>query len=462
MISLTVLTLLVLGALLVHYLWVAERRWILGPESFFLALAAPTFFATMFAALEAGSPESPYVVFIGCGILSFIAGTGLARIYHRFSHSRELSDFIDRPWRNDLRGHRMALVIAVGLLAICVTALYFYLLGFYVPFEALATFLTSGKQEMMATYSQLRKQTSAVGTYLAPGYVSQFRNTLLPLVTILLYFRMRARPTLRGRVLFAFFLVSSLLATVGTGGRFALAFFGGSLLILGMSPLLKPLRFSRLQMAMAGLLVLGLLSGLTLMMGARGQDRLGIPVLWAPVQVVDRIFVAPAEERFEVYQQFLEGRAPQLGAATLTELRNILPGRPPMTLSNRLHQMLYGSPRGNVALDYWGIMWYDFRWFALPLVAIYGFLMHSFYVWMIRGTKRLSRVLILAFAGLIFGLATDLQVLVLRGFLTCLSLLVLLDLMDAFARASAVSTKKPARGQPIQGSELDRFASADS
>lgn len=413
----------------VHFLWVARGAPIFGPESFFLLLALGTYYAS---AAAAGPASVPYVLYLGAGVAAFLLGTMASKLVLRFDHRRELDRFVARPWSDDLRGSRLAAVVGLSLLSVAVTAAFFLLLGFYVPFEALRTLIASGPQEMMAVYKHYRGlSSSARGAYLGLGYVSQFKDCLLPLITILFYFRWRLRGDRASRWAFFVLLAVTAAAAMGTGGRFNLAFFGAGLVVIGLSPYMRPLRFSRREIVVVGVLVMTLLSGLTLMMGARGHQTLEVPVLWAPYQVVERVFVMPAEQRLEVYERFLVEQPPQWGRGALQELRNILPGRLPITLSNRLHELLFGSPYGNVTLDPFGSLWYDFHWLGVVGAFGVGFLLNAYYVWLLRGPKRLSRVVTGAYAGLVLGTSTDLQVLVLHGFVTCFLFLASLDLVES-------------------------------
>ncbi len=414
----------------IHFWWVAGRRLLIGPESFFLALSLATYAAS---AVVAGPAAQPYVLYIGFGISVFVFGTMASKMVFGFDHRRELSAFRDAPWQDDLQGRRRRVVLGIAAVAVAITCAYFLLLGYYVPWEALRTYLVEGPEAMRATYAGLRRGTSSAGPYLGLGYVSQFKDCLLPLVTILFFFHWLLGRRTSSRNLFIGLLVVTVLASVGTGSRYHLAFFGASFCLLGAAPYMRPLRFGRRQALMVLGILMGALSALTLMMGSRGMDTLEVPVLWAPVQVVERVFVSPAEQRLEVYERFLVDEPPQWGMGTVETLQQILPGRLPSTLSGRLHHLLFGSPHGNVSLDVWGALWYDFRWFGLLFAFGLGFAMNAFYVRMIRGPKRLVRVVTVAFAGLILGVATDLQVLVLHGFVTCFLFLASIRIVDALA-----------------------------
>lgn len=420
-----------------HHLAVARMRLIVGPESYFLAMATGTFFATAHSAIGSGSvPALLYANFMGAGVLAFVLGCVTCTVILRFDHRVELKEFIARPWRDDLVNVKRTATLAVGVVGVGVTAAYFYELGTYVPWEALEALLTAGPSAMIDTYSAARRDTR-VGTYLGLGYVIQFKDCLLPLVTLLLLVKMRMRAARGTGLWVGVFLLASLAAAVGTGSRFALASFGALVCVVGVAPYLKPFRFSRKEAVAVAVGALVLLSALTLMMGPRGQEVpfAGTP-LWAPYQVMERVFIGPAQERLLVFELFLADAAPQWGGAALETLQTALPGRRDYTLSNELHELLYGNPDGNVALDVWGILWYDWQWGGLVVVFIIGFLFHAFYVRVLRGPKKLIRVVSLTYAGFVLGLATDLQVLLLRGFGTLLIFLLLVEFLGMLPRPS--------------------------
>lgn len=421
MILTTTICCALLVGLLLHHLFVAQGQFILGPETFFLIMNTGAFLATMYAAGENDTISHPYVNFIGAGLISFILGSAASRFLLRFHHASDLNRFLSKPWVNDLNGLQFYVVLAIGALSLVVTVVYFYALGFFVPYNALQAGLSAGPDSMALTYRELRRSTAVAGTYLGVGYVAQFKDCLLPLITLVLYYRMKLRESFSSRLLFLLFLLSAVLATVGRGARFALAFFGAAFFIIGVSRLMTPLRFTRRQALFAGgAFFLGLVV-LTLMMGSRGQDlRIKQPFWWAPYQVLVRVFISPAHERLAVYDLYLQDEPPLWGDGALEELQTILPGRRAYTLSTDLHELLYGSRGGNVALGVWGNLWRDFQWWGIAFAFPIGFLFNSFYVVLLRGPKRFLRVVTLLYAGLILGLATDLQVLILRGFVTCI------------------------------------------
>ena len=431
-----VISLLVLTAIGLHYVVVAERRLIIGPETFFILLGTGTFAATQNAALQAGYLSHPYANFIGLGLLLFTLGTAVSRALLGFSHRQALSRFAAKPWADDSRGLDQQTALAIGWFALFVTVGYFYILGFFLPGEALRAFLEGGVSAMYAVYSDLRRATYATGVYLAPGYVYQFKNVILSLTTIVLYCRMRLRPSALSVTLFSLFLVSTILAATGAGRRYPLAFFAGAFAVIGVARYMRPLGLGGKRAAIIVLAALVGLSGLTLMMGNRGMVKLvDDSILWAPLNLLDRVVRAPAEERFLVYEIFLEDQDAQWGGGLSRQLEILLPGRAEYTLANELHEILYGSPTGNAGLDLWGSLWYDFHWYALCLLFLFGFFCNWYYVRLLRGPKRVLRVVTLSYAGLILAFSSDLTGLVNHGFLTCMLLLLLVGTMRNVGRS---------------------------
>ncbi len=419
----------VLAAIVLHHLCVAERRFIVGPESFFIILGTGTFAATLHAAVAAGYESHPYVNYIGFGLLLFILGTFTSRVLLGFSHRRALELFRGRPWEDDYGRLHSQVALAIGWLALAISAAYYWALGFFLPFEALRAFLSGGLQPMYDVYRELRRATYATGAYLAPGYVYQFKNVLLSVMTILLYYRMRMRPRASGIALFGLFATAAALAATGAGRRFPLAFLAAAFLLIGLARYMAPFRLRPGRAVALGLIALVVLSSMTLMMGSRGSQKIvDNELLWAPLQLFDRVVRAPAEERFLAFEIFLEDQEPLWGGGTLRQLAVLLPGRSDYTLSNELHEILYGSPTGNLGLDLWGSTWYDFHWYGLLVVFLFGLVCNAYYVWLLRGPKTLIRVVTLAYAGLLLGLATDLGALINTGFLTCLIFLACIGL----------------------------------
>lgn len=423
--SAVVVSIAVVAALIAHFFVTGGGRLIIGAETLFLGLAACTYHTTLETSMATASSEGMrYALFMGSGILCFVLGTITANGIARFDHRRELDAFVARPWLDDLRGVKRGYVIVVAVVAVAVTVAYFVSLGTFVPWGALRALLRGGPTAMMTAYAELRASTRA-GAYLGLGFVIQFKDVLLPLVAVLFFVQYRLRPRALPRYPYLLVLVAAMLGTVGTGSRFALAMLGVLFFLIGIAPYMAPARLTRRQGVAVALIVITLLSTLTLMMGARGRETPFRSFLWAPYLVFERVCAGPAGERLILFERFLAHQEPQLGAGTIDALRIALPGPSEYTLPNQLHEILYGNPNGNAGLDVWGGLWYDWQWGGLLFAFALGMLFHAGYVALLRGRKGLIRVVSLTYAAFILGLASDLQVLLLRGFATVLLFLLL-------------------------------------
>jgi len=432
------LAVVVLAALALHFVVTARRRLLIGAETLFLGMATCTYFATWARASGTGSAQGMrYAFFIGVGIVCFVLGTVAATTVARFDHRRELDAFVDRPWRDDLCGVKRTFAVLVGFVAVGVTIAYFVQVGVFVPVDALRALVESGPAAMMETYAALRASTR-VGDYLGLGYVMQFKDVLLPLVALLFLVQYRIGSAERSARWLALFLSVALVGAVGTGARFPLAMLGALVALIGIAPFMAPASLSLRQSMAFGGGILAFLSALTMMMGRRGQLAPVEGLLWAPYQVLERVCIGPAGERLLVFERFLFDKEPQLGAAAVDSLRIALPGASEYTLPNQLHELLYGNPSGNVGLDVWGALWYDWQWGGLLLAFGLGFVFHAMYVKILRGPKRVIRVVALTHAGFILGLATDLQVLLLRGFLSVLLFLVISEVLGSIGVRSTL------------------------
>ena len=129
-----------------------------------------------------------------------------------------------------------------------------------------------------------------------------------------------------------------------------------------------------------------------------------------------------------MYRRSPYAREPHWGGTLVRQLEVVLPGRPENPLPVQFHRLLYGSS-GNVGLDFFMTFWFDFRWLGLPLFVGLGYLYHSYYAWVLRGPKRLSRVVILLYAGLILGSNINILMVLIRGFLASLGLYGLLTIL---------------------------------
>ncbi len=193
---------------------------------------------------------------------------------------------------------------------------------------------------------ELRKAiTSGREGYLAPGYVKQFREVLLPAALVLLIPRTRRWGTLVVAGLGA----SGLGAALLSGQRFAVLVY---LFALGVGV------FLRVRVRRGARLVVLTLFGtggfaaflaVTVILGRADIDQgTGELIVTGMTNLIDRMVTTVPGENLNGYAVWSQW-APTHGASWMADLSSMLPGVQ-RGLSGELHQLLGGSEEGNAPL----------------------------------------------------------------------------------------------------------------
>ena len=242
------------------------------------------------------------------------------------------------------------------VISIAITALYYVNVGYLAFFESLRALAGSTDTDFAA----LRLESYAGSRYFFPGYVNQFKNALLPALTIAVLVsahHLRAR----GRVMTtALLLPIALLALLGTGQR------GAFVLALGVAvvaaSLIAPGSFRRNAFRI-GLLGLGLFFVTTIASGRattalRTAEGIGgqIGVLFD--QLAFRLLGSNQLSSVVGFRYVHETDVP-FASEWAASIIGLLPGLPGSDLSNRIFAMLYGSSRGTAPLSLWGSAYHN-------------------------------------------------------------------------------------------------------
>ncbi len=216
--------------------------------------------------------------------------------------------------------------------------------------------------------------------WLAPGYVKQLRDVLMPLAALLVLFSVR-----RSRVRFYALslvivpVVALLMISSGERGPVSLfllatiycAFLAVRLDIHRLGTMLLPAVF-------VGLVGFAAFTSLTASFTSREYGSTPVALILA-----DRVVTRAPEENVDGAAAWRNG-APFPGAGWLSELGSVLPGTQE-TLSNLIHEDLGGGARGNSVLGLWVDVYYNFGWlFSIPVAVILGLLIAFFNDWVIR------------------------------------------------------------------------------
>lgn len=242
------------------------------------------------------------------------------------------------------------------LASILVSVSYFVSIGYVAFFNSLAA-LSDGSY---GDISALRLDSYAGSRYFFPGYVNQFKNALLPaltIATIISLYRFKSRWRLAVSGCLASVTLVLLLGT-GQRGAFILA-----LALVAMSAHLVAPR--RLKNVMLPLTFVGIsLFFITTFASGRVAPQLhqaqGIQeqfgILWD--QLVFRVFGSNQASSIGGFR-YIYGMTIPFGSEWVQGLIGVLPGQIGSDLSNQIFAQLYGTSRGTAPLSLWGAAYHN-------------------------------------------------------------------------------------------------------
>jgi oligosaccharide repeat unit polymerase len=219
---------------------------------------------------------------------------------------------------------------------------------------------------------------SGEGGYMAPGYIKQFRDVLLPLFALLVVFSIRRT---RRRFLLTIGCIVPLVATlmISSGERApVLMFLIGTIYTALLS---VRMGINERRTILAPILFIALVGGaafsaLTSSFTNRGYEDASTSMILA-----DRVITRVPEENVLGVSVWEKG-APYPGAGWISELGSVLPWGKTQALSSQIHEELGGGPKGNSVLGMWVDVFYNFGWMlGVPVSLLLGVAMALFNHW---------------------------------------------------------------------------------
>ncbi|RGE19786.1 oligosaccharide repeat unit polymerase [Leucobacter sp. wl10] len=257
---------------------------------------------------------------------------------------------------------------ALLLLSIAVCVLYYSAIGYIAFFESLQSIEGGGDEDI----ADLRIQSYSGSRYLFPGYVNQFKNSLLPalvMVIIIAAFRFRAR----GRHLLTIALVPmTLVFLLGTGQR---APFVRALIFITITfYLIAPKKMKKYapRIVLAGLPLFFLTTVAT---GRAARELAEADGLFGTTQVLFeqllfRIFGSSQLGSVVGFRWAYSQNIPA-GSEWAQSILGLLPGQAGSDTANQIFALLYGSTRGTAPLSLWGSAYYNFGMGGSLLLAFF-------------------------------------------------------------------------------------------
>lgn len=240
-----------------------------------------------------------------------------------------------------------------------------------------------------ADIATARLDAYASSRYLFPGYVNQFKNALLPGLTVL-FATARWGESRTKRWVLVPLAVLSVFGLLGTGQRAPFVLF--ALVSLLYLYYYSGMRVSRrlVRLLLVAVFVV-LLATAALGRSASRWDPNGstLQKLGVAASEIAKRVVLDEQESSVAGFRYIYYQPIQYGAEWLQSALGVLPGHRGSDLSNRIYATLFGSPRGTAPPSVWGSTYHNFGWpgvLVLPvlLALIFANLSH-------RGTKPASR-----------------------------------------------------------------------
>lgn len=265
------------------------------------------------------------------------------------------------------------LIWALVTVSVVITIAYYEAVGYNNLLLGIEGLLTGATFD----YTTRRLESYSGGSYLFPGYVNQFKNTILPSLTLVAsLYLFRTRNRWRYVVATPLALVS-IYGILGTGQRGAFILF--SVTILVFFYFLDRRRFLR-RATITAALVAPLVLFVTYMLGRSSasleQDAGPFDKLWTlAVEIVRRIF---HDNQYSGQQAFryTYSQPIQYGGEWFQSVLGVLPNNSGSSLAHEVFEYLYGSDRGTSPPSMWGSVYYNFGWWgvlAIPVALAIGF-----------------------------------------------------------------------------------------
>lgn len=387
------------------YLIIKRKHWILNPTYLFVVIQSVYYFGTIKYVNFQNSIDRTYVLIMLIGIIMFLIGSIITDLIHReqFIH---IGQWWDKPIENENNRRGLFFIInALLVFSILISFLYFYSIGYNVFILVLKAKLLAGSGTEL-DIATLRLSTYSGESYFAPGYVNQFKNLFLPILSVYLLVDTIIK---KNANLFKFFICSvlifiSFISLVGTGQRWPLIIIGivSYYFINAVFSIDKKKRkkfnFIIVLIMFASFIILTVFLG-------RGVSTIKSlkDVFDVLYQIYHRIFESGQSSGIIGFR-YIYDHPTVYGAEWIESFKGILPGHRGSTLSSEIFATIYGGGRGTSPVTIWGSFWYNFGLIGIVFIPlILGAIYELIYLKLFSGKKNLIRLLIYSTVVVILG-----------------------------------------------------------
>ena len=233
-------------------------------------------------------------------------------------------------------------------------------------------------------FSTMRLAAYSGDEYFAPGYVNQFKNTLLPVISLFSYYRILRFKSFLKYVVIGVIIFFNMYALMGTGQRgfliyTTIALLFGMIWVKKIKPKFLVYTFS---------ILLGLFIFYSVL-NERAGDNSYLSIF---VEVYSRFFVANQISGLVAFR-YIYSLDTVWFSEWLTGLAGILPGHQGSRLAHDVFEIIYGTDRGTAPPTFLGSLYYNGGLLGVLIgYFIKGFSYITIYMRFLLGRKSMMRV----------------------------------------------------------------------
>jgi oligosaccharide repeat unit polymerase len=271
----------------------------------------------------------------------------------------------------------LGIIVTVSII---VGTAYFYAVGYNLFLESIVSFIKGENLSALAADLVTKRLESYSGErYFAPGYVNQFKNILLPLITLFLIAKYCLQKKRMDLLIVLGLVPLNVIFLLGTGQR------GAFMRIMLILFVFINITMTSRKNLLANLIVL--ITSITLFaftsfsLGrVTNEESTGQSVMAKLIMELPKRMLAGNQKAAVVGFRYVYDKDIQYGADWWSHMKEVLPGQgDKITLESENFQILSGSTRGTAPLSIWGQIWYNFG----PVgVIVISFIMGLIYKWL--------------------------------------------------------------------------------
>lgn len=422
----------------VYLIRLSPTRWLLNPGPLFVAQQS-LFFAGILPLVDTSVPaDQVYLLLSVVTLCLFVVANLFAQSLWPVSKSAA-AEWNRRGQQVESGTAHMAFVYLMIALCLIVSALYYSEVGYNLVWDSTKLIIGSGGQ--LVDTATLRLQSYAGDRYLAPGYVNQFKNTLLPLLLAYLWARGYLRRDRMANILALVPLPICVAFLLGNGQRWPLVSATASAAFFLATVLPTVRRRLILSGVIGAAIALLLLS--TLVLGRTVNEvESASDVADLGGEVIDRFTSGNQRATVDGFR-LIYGLPPKgLDGEWVAGIATLVPGhdRSRISLGAEVFSAYYGgSNRGTAPPSLWVFAWNDFGPIGILITPLsLGLCYQRAYATLVRGRKNLSRVAAYAALTVVLGswAVGGIESPVNDGLLTLFILLAIFKMIPGIARSS--------------------------